>query len=188
MVTEDGFREILNRLLSADLSEMGVLPAKKAAEKETAAPVGSKSAPLTGAAAQGGAGKAAKPASRVPFPVFQAPTTEVAEERELWTMVVSRTSKKAETRAAKDMAKVHPKNPPATTIEASQKKKNEGRGGGKGGFSRLTTGISGARGPAKAPKIKPPTTVAVAVTCVNPSAYAEVLKTARESQPLLPRN
>ncbi|XP_039303923.1 uncharacterized protein LOC113003423 [Solenopsis invicta] len=192
-LTEDGLREVLSRVLPAVLAEMGLLPPNKAVERPKTAQSGGKMATQTRTVPQNRAGKAATSMAAKPVPAKETTSPSILE---LWTEVVSKKSRRKAAKVVEEAAKtalpakrpirvlpIPSSNPPTQQSSSSSKKKKKrgGRGGGQGGPGGPPPprGAS-SQGPARVTKIKPPTTAAVTVTCADPRAYAQVLKTARE--------
>ncbi|XP_039303494.1 translation initiation factor IF-2-like [Solenopsis invicta] len=182
-LTEDGLKEALSRVLPAVLAEMGLLSARRGAERPKAPPTAGKITRQSGAAPQKGAGNAAAVAAR-PAPTPKEATPSILE---LWTEVVSKKTRKKAVKAAERATKtapppvarptrvlpIPPPNPPQQPSSKKKKKKKKGgRGGGQGGPGGQTPGGASSLGPARATKIRPPTTAAVTVWRPWPSGHS----------------
>ncbi|XP_039303448.1 uncharacterized protein LOC120357344 [Solenopsis invicta] len=191
-LTEDGLREALSRVLPAVLTEMGLLPALRVVERPRIPPAAGKTTKQPVAAPQKRAGNAVVAAAK-PAQTQEETTPSILQ---LWTEVASKKKRKGTAKAANlEAAKTAPtkgrplrvlpapssRNPPPqySSTSSRRKKKRVGKGGGRS-IPGNASGEKNDAGPARATKIRPPTTAAVTVTCADPAAYAQVLKTARE--------
>ncbi|XP_039310403.1 mucin-7-like [Solenopsis invicta] len=151
---------------------MGLLPAPRGAERPKAPPTAGKIARQSGVAPQKGAGNAVAVAARPALTTQREATPSILE---LWTEVVSKKTRKKAAKAAERATKtapppaarptrVLPIPPPKPTPQqpsSKKKKKRGGRGGGQGGPGGQTPSGASSTGPARAAKIRPPTTAAV---------------------------
>ncbi|XP_039310759.1 uncharacterized protein LOC120358938 [Solenopsis invicta] len=173
-ITEDGLREVLTRVLPAVLQEMGLLPARATtAERPGTVSAGGRvtTPPQTETAPKKKTAGGATATTARPAPGRETTSPSILE---LWTEVVSRKAKRA-AKASNEATKAA-----TATGRPIRKKRRGGRGGGQGERAGQPRGGTSHQGSASVAKIKPPTTAAVTVTCADPTAYAQVLKTARE--------
>ena len=189
---EGRIERLIVRLLPRLLREMGVAPMTAPSTKPrsglaaaTPAKRAAKAAPKTGESAANAPPPAAKanlPPPAVPK-TFVDGGTETDANEATWAQVVSRGAKRAAAKAKKAEAEPPrplPKSAKSTGAPAPNKKGSGGKKGGtamKGSTARPPA--SGKKAPL--PKLRPPSSAAIVVTCADPTSYQEVIGKARSS-------
>ena len=169
----------------AQKARSGQLPAQPAAKKVTkAAPKVRQSAP--NAPLPAASTDELSPPSNVPQTVGDGTRAEDDNEA-TWAQVVSRAAKKAAAKAKKAEAgppRPLPKSAKSAGAPVAPAPNKKGSGGKKGGTAMKGSTaarpqVSGKNAPL--PKLRPPSSAAIVVTCADPTSYQEVVGKARSS-------
>ncbi|XP_039303415.1 uncharacterized protein LOC120357318 [Solenopsis invicta] len=168
---EDRIQSILARVLPAILDEMG-LPFKK-----PGAPIGRTTTQKGRTGQLGNTGLAPDPRARVE----QSPSQNLEPSEQPWTIVVSKTAKKAAKKAEKRPGKESLGAP--STVDPPKGASNPAMQ--RGESKRATGPAPPKKGRTEPPrtsgstKMRPPNTAAVSITCIDRESYAEVMRLAR---------